>query len=151
MPTRMNVKVPRHENHLKIRNRFKTVANPIASKLKLAAGALAFCLSFTALNQASAPTVNVFVDPSKARQGDMNVSQMPEEGGAPLFGTAWGTADLDAAFSGSILTFSPNTSIDRDQGGNTDYWWKPDGSPNRQMDANFYVQDDTLAGSTVTF
>jgi hypothetical protein len=152
--TRMNAKAPFRENLFEFRNPFKSlcekIANPTASKLKLAT-ALAFCLSFTALYQASAQSTNVFVDPSRTWVGFMNVSQLPEDGGAPLFGSVWGTADLDASFSGSILTFSPNTSIDRDQGGNTDYWWKPDGSPNRQMDANFYVQDDALAGSTVTF
>ena len=120
---------------------------PLHKRLSLLSALIA--CSLFALNHASAQT-NVYVDPSYTWQGFMNVSELPANGGAYDFGSSWGTADLDASFSQAVLTFMPNTSIDRDVP--TDpYWWQVDGSPNKIMDANFYVQNDTLAGQTITF
>jgi hypothetical protein len=110
---------------------------------------LAVFAVFAALTTASAQTY-VYVDPSQTWIGYMNVFDLPSNGGGYEFGSAWATADLDATFSGSVLTFTPNTSIDRDAP-NDPYWWNPDGSPNKYMDANFYVQNDSLAGQTVVF
>src|SRR6516164_5768782 len=112
---------------------------PLHERLSLLSALIA--CSLFALNHASAQT-NVYVDPSYTWQGFMNVSELPANGGAYDFGSSWGTGDLDASFSQAVLTFMPNTSIDRDVP--TDpYWWQPDGSPNKIMDANFYVQNDT--------
>jgi len=101
-------------------------------------------------------SVHVLVNPAKAWIGFMNVFELPSNGGGYDFGSAWGTADLDAHFSGAILTLTPNDNIDR-----TDpidaYWWQApnDGTTNaagnHTMDASMYVQDDTLAGEIVTF
>jgi hypothetical protein len=84
--------------------------------------------------------------------GFMNVFELPANGGAYDFGSAWGTADLDATVVGTNVVLTPNTSIDRDNPNDT-YWWVggAGGAPNKNMDASYYVQDDTLAGQTVTF
>jgi hypothetical protein len=95
--------------------------------------------------------VNVYVDSSKTWIGYMNVFQLPENGGGYFFGTGWGTADLNASFSGSVANLTPNTSIYRDIATNNADWWKPDGTGNKTMDANFYVENNSLAGSNVTF
>ena len=105
---------------------------------------------------ATASAVNVFVDPGQPWIGYMNVLELPANGGAYDFGSAWGTGDLDARFSGSTLTLTPNDNIDRTDPLDT-YWWQPpnDGSlasvGNHTMDASMYVQNDALAGQTVTF
>ncbi len=111
-----------------------------------AASALAL---IAGLSQACAQST-VTVDSTKTWIGYMNVTDL---GGNPQFGTGWGTADLNAFFTGtSTLTLTPNTSIDRDKPSD-DYWWigGANGAPNKIMEANMYVQDDTLAGQTVTF
>lgn len=96
-------------------------------------------------------TASVQVDPAKAWQGYMNWFELPENGGAYVSGSPWGIADLAAVYSESVLTFTPNTSIDRDNP-NDPYWWAaPGNNPNKSMDASMYVQNDGLAGKTVTF
>ncbi|HEY2081261.1 MAG TPA: hypothetical protein VGI88_00645, partial [Verrucomicrobiae bacterium] len=137
----MNVHAPRQENPL---------ATPgfTVPKLKLAA-LLAAGLLF-GLNHASAQTTNVYVDPSSPWVGFMNVFTLPQPDLIYEFGSSWATADLDAAFTGSVLSFAPNTSEDRDNPNNAQFW-NSDGSPNAYMDANFYVQSDAMAGQTVTF
>ena len=66
---------------------------------------------------ASLTLTTVYVDPSKGWVGSMNVFETPQNGGAFVFNSAWGTADLCAAFSGaaqsSVLTLSPNKIGDR--------------------------------------
>lgn len=112
---------------------------------------LALCavLGLAARSQAA---TTVLVDPSAPWQGYMNVFQLPANGGAYVFGSGWGTADLSAAFVGPTLTLSPNTIGDPDP-----FWYTPSGGPgaagNKIMDASFYVQapDGTLAGQTLTF
>jgi hypothetical protein len=66
-------------------------------------------------------------------------------------GSAWATAALDAGFASNILTFTPNTSISEDVSITNTYWWNANGSGANNMDANFYVQNDSLAGETLTF
>jgi hypothetical protein len=84
--------------------------------------------------------------------GFMNVFELPANGGGFVFGSGWGTADLNATVSGTNVVLTPNTSIDRDVP-NDSFWWVggAGGAPNKNMDASYYVQDDTLAGQTVTF
>src|SRR5271157_513553 len=96
--------------------------------------------------------VNVYVDATKPWIGYMNVFELPANGGGYDFGSVWGTADLDARFAANALILTPNTSIDRDVP-NDPYWWVggAGGAPNKSMDALMYVQNDTLAGQTVTF
>jgi hypothetical protein len=93
----------------------------------------------------------VTVDPSASWIGFMNVFELPSNGGAYVFGSPWGTADLTAVFSGPVLTLGPNTIGDPDP-----FWYTPSGGPgatgNKNMDANMYVeQTNTLSGQTVTF
>jgi len=95
--------------------------------------------------------VTVTVDPAKTWLGFMNVSNLPADGGAYQFGSGWGTGDLNATFAGPVLTLSPNTSISRDVALSDAFWWKPDGSPNKNMSASMYVQDNSLAGQIVNF
>lgn len=95
--------------------------------------------------------VTVGVDPGANWLGYMNVSNLPEDGGAYQFGSGWGTQDLVATFSGPILTLTPNTIGDPNE-----YWYKGGGGPgaqgNKIMDANFYVEDSvTLPGELITF
>lgn len=107
--------------------------------------ALALLGSLHALAQST-----VSVDTTKNWIGYMNVFDLNN---AYQFGSGWGIADLDAYFTGTnTLTLTPNTSIDRDKP-NDPYWWVggTNGAPNKIMDASMYVQDDTLAGQTVTF
>lgn len=94
----------------------------------------------------------VSVDGSSTWLGFMNVLDLPGDGGAYLFGQPWATADLRAVFDAPLLlTLTPNTSIDRDSP-NDPYWWKaPGNNPNKNLGAVMYVEDDSLAGSTVYF
>ncbi len=104
--------------------------------------------------EANWPT-NVYVDPAKTWIGYMNVfTNLGGTAGTFEFGSGWGTADLNALFTGPTLTLTPNTSIDRDVPSDP-YWWvggTTNGAPAKIMDANFYVQNDALAGGqTVIF
>ncbi len=105
-------------------------------------------ISLTAVALANAGTT-VDVDPGAPWIGFMNVFNLPADGGAYQFGNAWGTADLRASFGPTGLTLSPCTNVWE----TTDtYWVKADKvSPNKNMDANMYVQNDALAGQTLTF
>ena len=110
--------------------------------------------------QASAD-VTVGVDPSQTWLGYMNVSELPENGGAYVFGSGWGFADLTAVFSGPTLTLGPNSVNDVNN-----FWYQntsgtaPDpvnpGGPgqagNKILEANAYVEaTDVYAGQTLTF
>ena len=94
-------------------------------------------------------TVNV--DPGAPWIGYMNVSEIPQNGGAYVYGSSWGTADLTATFSGPILTLGPNTIGDPNP-----FWYNPSGGPgavgNKTMDANMYVETTgVFTGQTLTF
>jgi hypothetical protein len=101
--------------------------------------------------------VTVTVDPSQAWIGYMNVFNLPGSPpnyppamGAYQFGSAWGTADLTATWSGPVLTLGPNSINDPNP-----YWYIPSGGPgaigNKIMDANMYVEIGSLPGQTLTF
>jgi hypothetical protein len=100
----------------------------------------------------AAAAVTVGVDPGAPWLGFMNVSELPSNGGAYVFGQSWGVADLTATFSGGILTLGPNSVNDP-----SPFWYTPSGGPgamgNKNMDANMYVQvdDGSLSGQSVTF
>jgi hypothetical protein len=104
-----------------------------------------------ALSASVASAANVTVDPAAPWVGFMNVSNLPQQGGAYQFGSGWGTADLVATFSGSTLTLAPNSINDPNS-----YWYTPAGGPgsvgNKIMDANMYVEPaGSLPGQAVTF
>lgn len=111
--------------------------------------ALVAVAAFGAAHRVQAVTVTV--DPSHSWLGYMNVFELPANGGAFVFGSPWGTADLTATFSGPVLTLGPNTIGDPNP-----FWYTPSGGPgamgNKIMDANFYVEDSgALVGQSVTF
>jgi hypothetical protein len=90
-------------------------------------------------------------DPGQTWLGYMNVFDLPSAGGAYLWGSPWGTADLCATWSGPVLTLTPNTIGDPNP-----YWYTPSGMPgatgNKIMDANMYVETNGVyPGQTVTF
>ncbi|HLP78765.1 MAG TPA: hypothetical protein VK327_17820, partial [Candidatus Paceibacterota bacterium] len=105
-------------------------------------------ISLLAFNTLTAQTL-VQVDPAKSWTGWMNVFDLPADGGAYLWGQAWGAGDLRADFiGGTNLVLRPNTNVWNPA---DVYWVKGDGSPNKNMAASFYVQDDTLLAQNVTF
>lgn len=97
----------------------------------------------------------VGLDPAQNWIGYMNVFNLPASAGGDgayqnTNSGAWATADLTASFSGSTLTLGPNHINDPSA-----YWYVGGGQSgaagNKIMDANMYVQNDTLAGQTLTF
>lgn len=83
----------------------------------------------------------------------MNVFELPANGGAFVFASGWGIADLNATFddANNKLTLSPNTIGDPDP-----FWYVGGGAPgnpgNKLMEANLYIEEtDVLNGQTVTF
>ena len=103
---------------------------------------------YSALNSSA---TDVTADPSGNWLGYMNVSELPANGGAVLFGQPWNIPDLSAAFSGNILTLKPNSIADP-----ATYWYVGGGAPghpgNKIMGANMYVEKTgALSGKTVTF
>lgn len=108
--------------------------------------------SFAALLAAgaisSANAASFTVDPGASWLGYMNVFDL---GNVYQWGQPWGTPDLCATFSGPTLTLTPNT-INPPNGLADGYWYQPNGSGNKIMDANFYQEfTGTLAGQSVTF
>jgi len=95
---------------------------------------------------------SVTVDSGASWLGYMNVFNLPSNGGAFQFSSGWGTADLNASFSGPVLTLSANTIGDPNS-----YWYTPSGGPgstgNKDMHASMYVEDGTglYSGQTLTF
>jgi hypothetical protein len=106
------------------------------------------CAGLLTSGQVSAATVTV--DPGAPWLGFMNVFELPSNGGGFVFGSGWGTADLVATFSGDVLTLAPNSVNDA-----STFWYQGGGGPgapgNKIMDANFYQENDSLNGQTVTF
>ncbi|MGH7245111.1 MAG: hypothetical protein ACREJD_16980 [Phycisphaerales bacterium] len=86
--------------------------------------------------------------------GFMNVTELPENGGAYVFGSGWGVPDLVAAFDDGShnVSLKPNSVNDPNP-----FWYLPAGGPgamgNKQMDANCYyeVSDGSMNGVKVTF
>jgi hypothetical protein len=99
----------------------------------------------------SAKAATYTIDPGATWLGYMNVSELPANGGAYLWGSSWGTVDLRATFAGPVLSLSPNTIGDADP-----YWYIGGGGPgapgNKIMDASFYQEfTGSLAGQNVIF
>lgn len=119
----------------------KTKLTSLAFGLMLAASSTSF----------AALTVNVTVDSTKMTNGYMNVFELPSNGGAYVFGSGWGIADLNAVFSNpGTVTLSPNTIGDPNP-----FWYTPSGGPgsvgNKIMEGNLYAQpsDGTYSGQTI--
>lgn len=118
---------------------------------RIASGAIRFGIAAALSSAAVVADTSVTVDPAAAWQGFMNVFDLPGNGGAYQFGSPWGTADLTATYTGSLLTLGPNSIGDPNP-----YWYTPAGGPgalgNKIMDANMYVEPaGSLPGQNVTF
>jgi hypothetical protein len=105
---------------------------------------VALCL----IGVAQADMVINGVDQSLSWGGYMNVF---DTGGAYLWGSGWGTADLPATLDGSgVLTLKPNSIGDPNP-----YWYTPSGGPgaagNKIMEANYYVDIAGMLGQKMTF
>ncbi|MCS7090554.1 MAG: immunoglobulin domain-containing protein [Verrucomicrobiota bacterium] len=94
--------------------------------------------------------ITVKVDSTKTWLGWMNVFNMDN---SYAFGQAWGLADLRAAFepgrtNATRVVLRVNTNTFNTNG----YWNLADGTPNKMLEANLYVDVGTLyAGQDVTF
>lgn len=89
------------------------------------------------------------VDPTKTWVGYLNWFETPANGGGYANGGPWGTSDLRATFSGSVLSLKPNTIGDP-----AGYWYVSTGDNsvgNKIQDASMYVEPGSLPGVTMTF
>ena len=106
--------------------------------------------SILASTSAYAAQSSFTVDPGANWLGFMNVYELPSNGGGFVFASGWGTADLTATFSGNVLTLGPNTIGDPHP-----FWYVGGGGPgaqgNKTMEANMYVEDNSIFGNEVTF
>jgi hypothetical protein len=93
----------------------------------------------------------VLVDQSKTWLSHMTVFNLAADGGNYVFDSGWGTSDLAAGFSAGLATLAPNTSIYRDVPLSDGFWWQGDGNGNKNMQADFYVENSALSGQIVTF
>lgn len=117
----------------------------LSIKIQSLAGVVAALTLASATSSLQAQTTNVYVDPSQTWVGYMNVFDLSWN---YQFGSSWGTADLQASFNNGVVTLAPNVNV---YNATDTYWVNPDGSGAKNMDASFYVQNDGLAGQTVTF
>jgi len=120
---------------------------------KVAAGFLALGLT-TVLAMPAAAQITVKVDSTKNWVGYVNVFNLPANGGGYQFGSAWGLPDLRASFvpdkataTRVVIRVNTNTYNPGDA-----FWNLPDGTPQKNIEANFYVDVGTLyGGQDVTF
>lgn len=120
---------------------------------QFAAAILALGLSGLAVVSSQAQ-VTVKVDSTKNWSGYVNAYDLPEAGGAPQLSSAWALADLRAYFvpnqAGAtrvILGINTNLYNPADP-----FWNLPDGTPQKNIEANFYVDVGTAyGGQEVTF
>lgn len=84
----------------------------------------------------------------------MNWFNLPSQGGAYVAGSAWGVGALTSYYNPTnppyaTLTLLPCTNVWETS---DTYWVQADGvSPNKNMDASYYVQNDVLEGQNLTF
>ena len=93
----------------------------------------------------------VEVDPSATWIGYMNVFETPANGGGFVFGQAWGVPDLKSVIDpgAGTVTLQPNFNVWNP----ADPFWVDGGTGlgNKTMEANTYVEDNSLVGSALTF
>jgi hypothetical protein len=113
------------------------------------AAALLAAVTMLSATLDSRAQILVKVDTTKPWQGYMNVFNLPDYSGGYVFGSPWGIGELTAYFTGtSTLTLMPNTNT---YNASDAFWVNPDGSGNKFMEANFYIENTALRGQTVTF
>lgn len=107
-------------------------------------------LGMSACATIASAQVLLTVDQSENWIGWMEVSELPANGGAGLWGSGWATADLAATFTGiNELTLLPNTNVYNAEDA---YWVDPiTGLGAKQMSANMYVENDALVGQSLSF
>jgi hypothetical protein len=94
----------------------------------------------------------VTVDGTKTWSGYVNAFNVSD--GSYAFGFPYPTSDLKAVISATSVRVSPNTAIWGAE--STDPNWfdnpgNPPSNPNKYIEANTFVEDNTLAGSDLTF
>jgi hypothetical protein len=131
----------------------KQMTQPCPAKLplrrSLAAVLAAAALSIPALTGFADVTVKV--DSTKPWAGYMNVFDLS---GGYLWGSGWGAADLRADLvpkpgpaTRLVLRLNTNNYNPSDA-----YWVQPDGTPNKNLEANYYVDvSSAFGGQSVTF
>lgn len=108
-------------------------------------------LPATAQTPINFDATNFSPDPIGLGFGFMNVFDNPKDGsiGGYQYSSGWGIADLVGEFDtgANTLTLKPNRI------GDTDPYWQSAGvlEGNKIMDANCFIQDDTLVGTSFTF
>ncbi|HUJ09335.1 MAG TPA: PEP-CTERM sorting domain-containing protein [Verrucomicrobiae bacterium] len=116
------------------------------------------CVALSAFANVRAD-MSVTVDPGASWIGYLNVFDIPQNAsmgpyppdvGPYIFGSAWGTADLVATFSGPVLTLKPNSVNDP-----STFWYIGGGAPgaigNKITAADMYVEVGSLPNQTLTF
>ncbi len=96
---------------------------------------------------------DVTVDASADWIGFANVFDLPEDGGAFVFGSDWGVPDIrtDIDVEANTLTLFPNFNTYADNPGD-DFWINPDtGEGNKTFEGNTLIETTELVGSVVTF
>lgn len=103
------------------------------------------CIGQTAINFDASSTAGT------GWVGYMNVFDNPHDGnqGGYQFESSWGVADLIAEVDAGANT----VALKPNRIGDTDSYWQSSGvlEGNKIMEANMYIQDDLLAGSSFTF
>lgn len=96
----------------------------------------------------------VSIDTSEAGNWNGFMNVFNNDGGAAggyLWGSGWGTADLNATNAGGVVTLSPNTNAYNAD----DAYWSNGADGNKFMEASYYLENagDNLgwAGQTLTF
>lgn len=124
--------------------------NAMKSQLRnLSISLLAVCAILGGMIQGQAQ-ITVQVDSTKNWVGYMNWYSIND---VWVQGSGWGIADLRAKFlpakaNATRVLLQVNTNTFKTDG----YWNLPDGTPNKHLEANFYVDVGTLyAGQQVTF
>jgi hypothetical protein len=107
-----------------------------------------------AVDRAKASVI-LTVDQTAPWVGFMNVSELPSNGGAYVFGSPWGPNDLVSVFD------NPNSKLSLYAApiGTSDGFWyvggvgMPGAAGNKNMSANLYVEvnDNSLSGQSLTF
>lgn len=114
------------------------------NKLTLSILVMCACLGITA--RVNSQTVQLTVDPTQNWIGYMNAAGF---NGANLFNSSYGTAALQAYFVGTNLDLLPCTNVWETT--DTTYVQADGKTPNANMDANMYVQNDALVNMNLTF
>jgi hypothetical protein len=133
-----------HPTQLDARSRHRTA-------LKWLLGSILLCGAVLLMAPSAHAQVTVKVDSTKTWGSWLNVL---DTSNGYLWGQGWAAADLRAGFIPNqasatriVLRVNTNTYNPADI-----YWNNPDGSPNKHLEANFYVEEvSALGGNEVTF